>query len=112
MAAWPNGPDLSNWLNQPVTSSREGMYEDLVAAAIDVAWGDLDAAKMPDQALPEIERCPPSVRMAVLILAARVDARRQSVNGVVASGDLFYRVSREDPDYRLLMARYAVSAEP
>ena len=37
MAAWPNGPDLSNWLNQPVTSSREGMYEDLVAAAFNDA---------------------------------------------------------------------------
>jgi hypothetical protein len=47
----------------------------------------------------------------VLILAARIDSRRQSTNGVIATGDLFVRVSRDDPDYRNLIARYEPTDE-
>lgn len=110
VAEWPTGADLIGWVGQPVSAGRESLYDTIVGAAIDVVMGDLDMAKMPDQT--SLNPCPESVRMAVLILAARIDSRRQSTNGVIAAGDLFVRVSRDDPDYRNLIARYAVSAEP
>ncbi len=111
MAAWPTGDDLKNWIaSTTISSDRLAMFDDIVAATIDVVWGDLDFSKMPDQAGPS--PCPPGVRLAVLVLAARVDSRRQSTNGVIASGELFLRVNYDDPDYRRLIARYAVSAEP
>jgi len=112
MAAWPTAADLISYLGN-ASADRQALYGDVIDAAIDMTWGDLDALKMPDQILAlAADRCPPAVRRAVLILAAHIDTRSQSTNGVIASGDLFFRVSREDPDYRLLIARYAVSAEP
>lgn len=112
MARWPNDVDLAEWAGPTLSVERRAVFPDVIAAAIDATWGDLDAAKMPAQDGVEDTRCPPSVRTAVLILAAKVASRMQSPTGVIASGDLFYRVSREDPDYRMLIARYAVSAEP
>lgn len=112
MAAWPTGADLSAWLTGKTSPDRQVLYDEIVEGVTDVVWGDLDASLMPDQTLPEDQRCPGSVRMAVLILAARVDSRRQSTNGVITAGDLFVRVGRDDPDYARLIARYAVSAEP
>lgn len=115
MARWPEGFDLADWISVgPVSDERKALYDAIVEAVTDVVWGDLDPAKMPDQTdqtAPE-ERCPSSVHLAVLILAARVDTRRQSTNGVIASGELFARVGADDPDYRRLIKRYAVSAEP
>lgn len=113
MANWPNGADLAEWISVgPISPAREALYDTIVEAVIDVVWGDLDPAKMPDQTLALDQRCPSSVNLAVLILAARVDTRRQSTNGVIATGELFARVSADDPDYRRLIRRYAVSAEP
>lgn len=114
MPAWPTGSDLETWIgNQtPISPPRREQFSAIVGAVIDVVWGDLDEAKMPDQAGPEAERCPAGVRIAVLILAARIDSRRQSANGVIATGELFVRVGADDPDYRRLIARYAVSASP
>ena len=108
--AWPTGDDLKNWIGGTISDDRVAMFDDIVGATIDVVWGDLDPDKMPDQT--SAKPCPPGVRMAVLVLAARVDSRRQSTNGVIASGELFLRVNYDDPDYRRLIARYAVSAEP
>ena len=113
MAAWPKGSDLRAWVaGQTISTDRLAMFDDIVAAVTEVVWGDLDPDKMPDQEGAEATRCPAGVRLAVLVLAARVDSRRQSTNGVIASGELLLRVGADDPDYRKLIAKYAVSAEP
>lgn len=110
MAEWPTGGDLARWIGGPISADRDILFDDIVEAVIDVVWGDLDPSKMPAQDGPD--PCPAGVRLAVLILSARVDSRRQSTNGVIASGELFVRVGVDDPDYRRLIAKYAVSAEP
>lgn len=116
MAAWPTGSDLTEWLRlstASVSDEREALFDMIVGATVDAVWADLDPSKMPDQSDPDaMKRCPDGVRLAVIILAARIDSRRQSANGVIASGELFARVSRDDPDYARLIHRYAVSAEP
>lgn len=114
MVAWPDGQALAEWVSPgQVSVARRDLFEVIVEATIDTMWHDLDPGKMPDQDDPEpSKRCPASVALAVLILAARIETRRQSTNGVVASGELFFRVSRDDPDYWKLIRRYAVSAEP
>ena len=115
MAKWPTGDDLGEWTgltSNGVSPTRRDLYGPIVEATIDAVWADLDPVKMPPQDGPEDERCPSGVRMAVLILAARIDTRRQSANGIISAGELFARVSRDDPDYARLIHRYAVSAEP
>lgn len=113
MARWPTADDLVDYLGRgSVGTARMGTLADAVAAAIDVAWGDLDESKMPDQDGDVDDRCPPAVRSAVLVLAARLHARSTSTVGVVAAGDVALRIARQDPDYRALIGRYAVSPDP
>lgn len=105
MPGWPAQPEMEQWLSGQSISTTT--YADRLPFAFDAAlevvrdevWFDfmpVDATVVPNR-----------VRLAVFILAHRLLTRADSPSGVIGFGEFAIRVSRDDPDYLLLMRKHA-----
>jgi hypothetical protein len=108
MADWPEAADLIAWLGDAnLSSDSEAKFPEVLEAVTEQIVDMLDPDLLPDD-----DSCPPSIRQAILIEAARIWTRSAAANGVIAVGDMAMRVNRFDPDVSRLIYKYRPYPEP
>lgn len=109
MPGWPVQEEMEQWLSgQSITTTT---YVDRLPfafeAALEVVQDEVWADFMPTAPTPPaVQDVPNRVRLAVFILAHRLLTRADSPSGVIGFAEFAIRVSKEDPDYQILMRKH------
>lgn len=107
---WPTGVELSAWLPDGAGLSDDAALSlsDLVADATELILTRVDPAKLPT----DPDECPRTIARAIIMEAARLLARRDSANGVIAMGEYSIRATRTDTDIARLLEPWRLDPEP
>jgi len=103
MADWPTQGDVEAWLSGQ--SISVATFADRLPFAFEAALEVTKDAVEPTF-MPEDESVTSRLRFAVLVLAHRLLTRSDSPSGIIGFAEFAVRVSKEDPDYQMLIHRY------
>ena len=107
---WPSSTTLRIWLPDGLALSDEAelVLADVVADATDAILERIDLDKLPTDPLD----CPRTIARAIVLEAARLLSRRDSANGVIASGEYTIRTTTNDADIARLLKPWGLDPEP
>jgi len=108
MTPWPTLEDLAGWVGNSAISA-ESTYDmvGIMATARETIEQAIDVRKLPVDGT-----CPATIRQAILLEGARLLARKDSAHGVVAFGDLAFRIATADVDIERLLVPWRLDPEP
>ena len=109
-AAWPVPEDLEKWLAQSQVAAAT--LADLIPDVLDEAGASILERIDTDKLPTDPEACPRVIRRAIILEAARLLYRRQSIHGAAAFGDVAIRLRSVDVDVERLIHPYRVDPEP